>query len=105
MPDPIKHCPTCSSPVTQNVHGEIEYTRTAPKIKPLVWLGGGDRYHAGEYIIQRVSCLHGEAWNLWRAYGKYLLCRYEGRSPLDNAKRGANEHRVDNILSALGGDW
>lgn len=32
-----EHCSTCRAPVWQNVHGEIDYIRTAPKVKPLVW--------------------------------------------------------------------
>jgi hypothetical protein len=74
------------------------------KIKDLVWLGGGGRYHAENYVIEDISTPRREVRRLLCAsFGTTYIADFAGTRPLENAKSAANTHRRSAIMAAFEG--
>lgn len=72
-------------------------------IKPLVWLGGGARYHAGDYVIEDVSTKTREVRRLLRSsFGTSYVADFAGDRPLAAAQAAAEAHHRAVIMRAFG---
>ena len=96
--------PDALDPVQQEVALAVA-DAVLSRIKPLEWLGGGSRYHAGNYVIEDISSPRREIRRLLRAsFGTQYICDFSGDRPLEAAKDAANTHHRAQILAALGLD-
>ena len=84
---------------------EQEYIRAdlaKPRVKPLAWLGGAGRWHAGDYCIEDVSHGQREVRRLLRAsFGTTYVADFSGGRPLEAAKAAAQADYERRILEAL----
>lgn len=75
----------------------------AETVEPLEWLGGGGRWHAGDYVIEDVSHGQREVRRLLRAsFGTTYISDFSGEKPLKAAMDAAQADYNRRILSALG---
>ena len=82
-----------------------EYIRAdlaRPKVKPLEWLGGGRRWHAGDYVIEDKSYGQREVRRLHRAsFGSTYIADFTGERPLEAAKAAAQQDYERRVLAAF----
>jgi len=72
-------------------------------VQPLMWLGGGGRHHAGDYVIEDVSTPRREVRRLLRAsFGTTYIADFVGTRPMEAAKAAAQAHYVAQIMQAFG---
>ncbi|WP_407473480.1 hypothetical protein [Sulfitobacter sp. PM12] len=72
-------------------------------VRPLEWLGGGNRHHAGNYVIEDISTPRREIRRLLHAsFGTTYLADFGGDRPLEAAKAFAQKHYAAQSVSAFG---
>lgn len=72
------------------------------RVKPLVWLGGGGRYHSEDYVIEDISYGQREVRRLLRAsFGTTYIADFAGKKPLEAAKAAAQADYEARILASL----
>lgn len=75
---------------------------TALEVKPLKWLGGGGRHHAGDYVIEDISYGQREVRRLLRAsFGTTHIADFAGERPLKAAMKAAQADHEARIFAAL----
>lgn len=84
-----------------------EYIRAdlaKPRVRPLEWLGGGDRYHTlgGEFAIEKLDTPRRDVWRLLQAnFGTQYVSDFGGKDALDKAKELAQTIKARSTLEAL----
>lgn len=82
---------------------EVWNTRAAPMVKPLVWLGGGCRYHTEfGFVIEKIDSPRRVIWRLLQAdFGTTYRADFGGKGALEKAKELAETIHSRRILDAL----
>ena len=89
--------------VTHRDYAEAAADAVLGMVVPLEWLGGGSRYHAGDYVIEDISSPRREIRRLLRAsFGTQYICDFSGDRPIEAAKAAAYAHHRAQILAAMG---